>query len=84
MVFRSNAYMNPAYENWQRYDCNVWHTITYSLDSLLEDWDNVVSPASNDVPMMMLAQGDCISGRFDVYWGDFQLLDANGNKILLA
>lgn len=85
MVFRSDAYAEgfAAWENWQRYDCGVWHTITYSLDDLLDDWDNVVSPASNMVTMMMHAQGDAIQGRFDMYWGDFQLLDANGNKILL-
>lgn len=83
MVFRSDAYTDAEWDNWKRYDCGVWHTLTYSLDDLLADWDNVMMPATNETTMMMNAQGDASGGRFDMYWGDFQLLDANGNKILL-
>ena len=83
MVFRSDAYTDAEWDNWKRYDCGTWHTLTYSLDDLLADWGNVLMPATNETTMMMNAQGDAISGRFDMYWGDFQLLDASGNKILL-
>ena len=71
-----------------------WQTIVWSLDDLLTYWDNAITSyeekssrdAHNGYAMVYPCHGNAIStaSRYDMYWGDFQLVHSDGSRVLLS
>ena len=70
------------------FDCACWNVLEFDLDTLLSIWDVMMGgtdSAHRSNPMIM-ASGYLTdtATRLDMYWGDFTLVDANGNEIPLT
>ena len=70
-----------------------WTTIDFWLDELLDNWQYIEDyrtlhweEVSRTQGMFFATYGDAISldSRYDMYWGDFQLVWPNGERVLLS
>ncbi|MBQ9728018.1 MAG: hypothetical protein IJV85_00300 [Clostridia bacterium] len=68
--------------------CAGWHTLEFDLDALLTHWDTIIGTddAAHRANGMIVARGYLTdtSTRVDMFWGDFKLVDAQGNEIPLT
>ena len=98
MTFNSTMYKNLPYTGTQdqngrpiygeNFDCATWYTLDFDLDLLLEHWDSMFAADSeiHRKDAMMMGRGHPTNSviRVDMYWGDFKLVDKNGEEIPLT